>query len=100
MRYFSLLLLCLILEQGFCQNDKSTYVPPSPNAAALLKYASVPVNLYSGIPTISLPLTVLKGRKLSVPISVSYHAAGHKVQDISSSVGLGFALNAGGVITR
>jgi YD repeat-containing protein len=82
------------------ENDASTYVPPSPDAAALLKYASVPVNLYSGLPEINIPLVELKSRVGTIPISLSYHASGIKVQDIASSVGLGWSLNAGGAVTR
>jgi len=100
-KYFTLLILIGISHHSVnAQNDKVPYVPPSPNAASLLEYASVPVNLYTGTPEISVPFFELKGRKLSVPISISYHGSGIKVQDNSSSVGLGWALNAGGVITR
>lgn len=97
-----LLVLVLICSsyQAICQNEKGTYVPPSPEASALLKYASVPVNLYAGLIDVSIPLFTLKSRNTEVPVSVSYHGGGIKVQDISSAVGLGFALNAGGAITR
>lgn len=99
------IVLCLwvmvqIHQTGFSQQDRVTYVPPSPNAASLLEYASIPVNLYTGTAQVNIPLYELKGRRLSVPVSISYHASGIKVQDISSSVGLGWALNAGGVVTR
>ena len=78
----------------------SIYSPPSPNAAALLRYANVPVDEHTGIPSVVLPIDQLQGRQLSVPVTLSYHASGNKVQDIASDVGLGFVLNAGGVITR
>lgn len=75
-------------------------MPPSPNSSAFAKYGDWPVSLYTGVPNISVPVTTLKGRTTSVPITLSYHAAGNKVGDIASWVGLGWSLNAGGVITR
>ena len=75
-------------------------VPKSPNAAALEKFADVPVGHYTGIPNISVPICNLKSRSLSVPISLSYHYTGFKPNEIPSWVGLGWSLNAGGAITR
>jgi YD repeat-containing protein len=77
-----------------------TVAPPSPNAASLGKYADFPVELYTGLPSISIPIYELKGRSAKVPVSLSYHAAGNRVADIASWVGLGWALNAGGLIMR
>ena len=74
--------------------------PSSPNAAALGKYGDIPVSTYTGLPSISVPLGELKGKFLSLPISLSYHASGVKVDEVASSVGLSWALNSGGVITR
>lgn len=79
---------------------KMKVIPPSPDAAALGKYGDIPVSLYTGIPDISIPLFTLEGGELSVPITLSYHAGGIRVEEISSWIGLGFTLNAGGVITR
>ncbi|PZQ98449.1 MAG: hypothetical protein DI539_29375, partial [Flavobacterium psychrophilum] len=59
-----------------------------------------PVSLYTGTPEITVPIYEIKSNKLSLPISISYHASGNKVEDIASNVGLGWTLNAGGVITR
>lgn len=72
----------------------------SPTAASLGKYADIPVNYYTGIPQISVPLYTIKEGPLSLPIGLSYHAGGMKVQEPASWVGAGWALNAGGVITR
>ena len=81
-------------------NELPKLVPPSPNAASLQRYADVPVTAYTGVPAISIPLYQVKSGDISVPISISYHASGVKVSDEASRVGLGWALNAGGVITR
>ena len=75
-------------------------IPPSPEAASLGKFGEIPVNKFTGIPTIDIPVHTVSGRNIQVPISLSYHAGGIKVQEIASRVGLGWSLNAGGVITR
>jgi len=82
------------------QSDLQNVIPPSPNASSLGKYADWPVSLYTGVPSIDIPLYTLKGRTTSVPVSISYHSSGIKVGEVASSVGLGWALNGGGVITR
>jgi YD repeat-containing protein len=75
-------------------------IPPSPNSASLGKYGDWPVGLYTGVPNISIPLTSVQGRTVSVPITLGYHASGVRVTEIASWVGLGWSLNAGGVISR
>ena len=72
----------------------------SPTAAALGKYADYPVSYQSGTPNISIPIYSVKSGNLELPISLSYHASGLKVQELASWVGAGWSLNAGGVITR
>lgn len=75
-------------------------IPPSPTAAALGKYGEIPVSLYTGVPNISIPLYEINEGDIRLPISLSYHASGIKAEDAASWVGLGWSLNAGGVITR
>jgi hypothetical protein len=74
--------------------------PVTPEAAALGKYGSVPVSMYTGIPSISIPLYEIEVNGFKLPISLSYHAGGNKVDDIAPWVGMGWSLQAGGVITR
>jgi YD repeat-containing protein len=81
-------------------NLSPTVIPPSPDAAALGKYGNQPVGLHTGIPDISIPLYTIKSPRLEVPISISYHASGIKVNEIASWVGLGWVLNAGGEVSR
>ncbi|MEQ9298572.1 MAG: hypothetical protein RIF33_08415 [Cyclobacteriaceae bacterium] len=73
---------------------------PSPAAAELSKFVNAPVNHYTGLPQIGLPLYSLPGRKMSLPIGLAYHARGIKVDDVASPVGIGWALQAGGSISR
>lgn len=76
-------------------------IAPSPDAAALGKYGEIPVGLYTGIPSVSIPIYEVKQGKISVPISLSYNGGGGiKVQEESGWAGLGWVLNAGGIITR
>jgi hypothetical protein len=75
-------------------------IPPSPNAAALGKYGDWPVNQYTGLPNISIPIYDFKEGGVSIPVSISYHSSGNKVGDIASWVGLGWSLNCGGIISR
>ncbi|NII29579.1 hypothetical protein HB364_31160 [Pseudoflavitalea sp. X16] len=75
-------------------------IPPSPEAAALGQYGNVPVGLFTGTPTISIPLYELKGNSISLPISISYNASGFKPEDEATWCGSSWSLNAGGVITR
>ena len=71
----------------------------SPTAASLGKYGDFPVSYNTGLPQISIPIYTVKAGSLSLPISLSYHASGLKVQEQASWVGAGWALNAGGCRT-
>lgn len=82
----------------FSQNNQ--VIAPSPTASALGKYVDNPVSLYTGTPQISIPLYDLKVKDFTLPVNLSYHAGGIKVEETASNIGLGWVLNAGGVITR
>lgn len=91
----------------FFQNDaigQQSYniekvVPPSPTAAALGAYGDVPVSYYTGQANISIPLYQIKTSQHELGIDLSYNSNIRVNQD-ASWVGLGWSLNAGGVITR
>jgi len=76
------------------------FLPPSPQAAALARYGEYPVSLATGVPEINIPLYEIKLGNYTLPISISYHASGIKVDDVASTVGLGWVLNAGGAVSR
>jgi YD repeat-containing protein len=63
-------------------------------------FGQVPVGLFTGTPQLSIPLFELNVGKINLPISLSYSSNGVRVDEIAGNVGLGWNLNAGGVITR
>ena len=73
---------------------------PSPTAANLGKYADRNVNLSAGTPNIQVPIYSLGAAGLGLDINLVYDARGIKVSEIPDWVGAGWALHAGGVITR
>jgi hypothetical protein len=73
---------------------------PSPTAASLGRFGDIPVSLYSGSPEITVPLFVAKGRALELPVSLRYQPSGIRVEEIGGWAGIGWALEAGGTITR
>jgi YD repeat-containing protein len=82
------------------QGSFTNYVQPPPTAASLGKYVDFPVSYFTGVPDISIPIYDLKDGDAELPITLSYHASGIRVSEVASWVGLGWALNAGGVIMR
>ncbi len=95
------LFLSLINLHVFAQGKPYDEVSlASPNVAALGKYADIPVNTHTGIPQIGFPIYTIKDGPIELPVGLSYHASGIKVSELASWVGLGWSLNAGGMITR
>lgn len=92
--------MLLVTAFSFGQIDFKQVVPPNPNVASLFKSVITPINEYSGLPNVSIPLYNISEGNISVPISLSYATGGIQVSEESGIVGLGWALNAGGAITR
>ncbi len=75
-------------------------IPQAPDAQALARAIDIPVNAYTGIPQISIPLYEINIGELTIPITLSYHAGGILANQEATEVGLGWSLLAGGSITR
>lgn len=73
---------------------------PSPNATSLGTYGNIPVSLYSGMPNVNVPLYTYKFHDIVVPIRLGYSYRGFKPNEHPGWTGLGWTLQAGGVVTR
>jgi hypothetical protein len=82
------------------QNTLGTVTISSPTAASLGKFGDIPVSYHTGVPSVEIPFYTVQAGPLKLPVSLAYHASGIKVMEPASWVGTGWALNAGGVITR
>lgn len=100
----------LLLLINFYANSQSktltpgieNVIPPSPNASAINKFGNIPIGQSTGVPDISVPIYNWNGKNFgkSLSISLNYHNSGVKVDETASNVGIGWALNGGGVISR
>lgn len=107
MRKYILIIVVLLNTALFAQNaeiksDLATLIPPSPTVAALMKYEEIPVNNYTGVPNISIPLYNynIPSSKIGINIGLSYHTASTKLDEVASDIGLGWSLTCTGSISR
>ncbi|WP_336093728.1 MULTISPECIES: hypothetical protein [Leeuwenhoekiella] len=82
------------------ESTRLVSVPNSPESQAFQKYGNTPVDLYTGKPSVEVPIYIFKGRELDLPISLSYDGSAIKVEQKATNVGLGWNLNVGGRISR
>ncbi|WP_201291591.1 hypothetical protein, partial [Tenacibaculum maritimum] len=83
----------------YCQ-ELPKIIQPSPEVAALAKFIDIPVNYSNGIPDIKIPFYTIKTKGgEEIPIYISYHASGIKVNEHATQVGLGWKLSTGGMIS-
>ncbi|MBC7508704.1 MAG: hypothetical protein H7320_08150 [Ferruginibacter sp.] len=85
------------------QNIAKLYqvTPATPNAAELGRFGGINVGLQTGTAQIQIPFYEITSRGgIKVPISLAYSSNGIKVDQIASRSGMGWVLNAGGVINR
>jgi YD repeat-containing protein len=106
LRSLTIALLLLNTFSGRCQSTypglsvNQSYTPPSPNAQAFQSYSDDPVALYTGLPSVAIPIYTVKCGTLTVPISLSYNSNGFFPLQDAGWVGLGWSLNAGGAVSR
>ncbi|TWJ01716.1 hypothetical protein JN11_01870 [Mucilaginibacter frigoritolerans] len=114
-RYIYLLFLIpfftILVDKSFAQNttdananyiefDIKKTVPTSPEAAMLGRFGDIPIGYYTGTANISVPLYTIKEGDLTIPINLSYHGSGIKVEDEATWVGLGWSMEPEGAIIK
>ena len=73
-------------------------VPVSPNVSSLETFGNTPVGSYTGVPDIQIPIYDIVVDNVTIPIKLQYHPGNVKKESVASWVGLGWSLNAGGLI--
>ncbi|MDR2954633.1 MAG: hypothetical protein LBV43_06095 [Prevotella sp.] len=101
MRKISVIILCIFFCNAIhSQISERPLSVLSPNATGISTYGNIPVSLYTGTPNIDILLLEEKIKKFNLPISLKYHASGIRPDQRAGWTGLGWTLDAGGVITR
>lgn len=75
-------------------------LPLTPEAASLGRFGNVPVSLYTGVPSVEIPLFTFHTTAVDIPIRLQYHGGGVRLDQKATWVGLGWNLMAGGAVTR
>lgn len=100
--YVVLYVLTLLFTEAIGQETYSLpkVINPSPQSMAFTRYGDYPMAAYTGLTDISIPLHNIAGRKLSLPISISFHASGRMANELNGVLGIRWTLNCGGLVTR
>lgn len=96
----SLFFIGCFIQISIVYAQEKRITPISPEATALTKMVNNPVNFFTGIPDISIPLYEIKAGGLTLPITLQYHAGGFKINEKSTRTGLGWNLSCDLQITR
>ena len=78
----------------------NTEISPSVETYKITKYGNVTPSLYTGAMAYSIPLHTYKDEDFEIPISLEYRFDGYRPAVHSGTIGYGWALQYGGVITR
>jgi len=75
-------------------------IMPSAHASSLVRAATASPNLYTGAVNVSIPLYTLPAQGMNIPIGLVYQSNGVKVNDKNGPLGMTWALQGGGAVTR
>lgn len=100
LKYLWLLFLLLFISYPLYGQLQLPTPPPTPNTASLGKFGMMPVSLFTGTPTVSIPLYEFEVRGTKLPLVLEYDASGLLINTLPGWLGHNWSLEAGGVITR
>jgi len=94
--------ILLVVQNLYSQksNEYDYGIPLPPESYQFKKRLLNNVSLFTGQPSIDIPIYSINLDGMEIPISISYNTGGIKVEEDATSVGLGWSLNIGGQITR
>jgi YD repeat-containing protein len=99
-----MLAFCVTFSQELSAQGLNSLNPfdtfKAPQTHDLGAVAFSPVSMYTGKPSIEIPIYTLTSFNLKVPISLSYDASGFVPNKAPGVVGLNWTLVAGGMVTR
>lgn len=102
--YFLLVvLLCIAsieVNGQYYEREFSHQYIPSVDAWNFMQYGNTPVDHHTGQISINIPIYTYEDPDFTIPVALGYSYDGFKPNVPSGSVGLGWALLAGGMITR
>ncbi|OQP46234.1 hypothetical protein A4H97_31215 [Niastella yeongjuensis] len=98
--FYALLLLLVTNATGQPTYNLPPVLKPSPQSQAFTRYGDYPMSDYTGLTDITVPIHTVTGKKLSLPITMSFHSSGRMANEINGTLGIRWTMNCGGLITR
>lgn len=90
-----------VLAQNNIQSKQLFAFPTSAEAYSMSKVSNIPIDYYHGKVNIDIPIySIPINENLNIPISITYNTGGIKLNEVASTVGLGWSLNIPGTINQ
>ena len=96
------IVIIAIMAICICQHQapETVEIGPSPTVASMAKFTDFPVVGNTGTPNIEIPIGIIKGYEIELPVNLKYHGSGVKVEEEAGWVGMGWSLQAAGTVSR